>query len=275
MTSLSPSPLLRRLAAALLVLMAGTAAAQEPPADVPEAKARAKPQRKGRRPGLPGVYMGRQIAPVMTYQGAEWLIRPEREQEEQPETMLDALKIQPGSVVADVGAGVGYTSVRLAARVGPKGTVLATDVQPQMIRMLRENLRSMGVTNVKPILCTPTDSKLPKAGVDLILMVDVYHELADPEGTLAQMREALKPGGRIALIEFRANDPNVPIKPEHTMTVEQARKELEANGFKFQSAVSDLLPWQHIILFEKKAEGEPLPDPADPAPRTAEPVSPN
>jgi ubiquinone/menaquinone biosynthesis C-methylase UbiE len=198
-------------------------------------------------------YMGRPIADVMSYLGAEWLIRPEREQEEQPEAMLDALKIEPGSVVADVGAGVGYTSLRLSRRVGRKGTVLATDLQPQMIQMLRDNLRVAGVTNVKPILCTQTDAKLPESKVDLILLVDVYHECTDPLAALKAWRKALKPGGRLVLVEFRGEDPDVPIKPEHKMTVAQVRKEIEPQGFKFKE-LHDFLPWQHIIIFEKPAD---------------------
>ncbi len=195
-----------------------------------------------------GVYMGRRIAPIMTYEGAEWLVRPEREQEEQPDKMLDALKIEPGLSVADVGAGVGYTSVRLAKRVGPTGKVYATDLQPQMIAMMKSNLQEAGITNVQPILCTAANSKLPDGKIDLILMVDVYHECPDPELVLNQMKKALKPGGKLVLIEFKGDDPNVPIKPEHTMTVAQAKKELEANGFKLKES-QDFLPWQYILTF--------------------------
>ncbi|HEX8200534.1 MAG TPA: methyltransferase domain-containing protein [Isosphaeraceae bacterium] len=197
-------------------------------------------------------YQGRPIADVMSYLGADWLIRGSREDEEQPEAMLDALKIAPGSTVADVGAGVGYTSVRLARRVGPRGTVLATDVQPQMIRMLSANLRAAGIRNVRPIQCTPTDPKLPEGQVDLALMVDVYHECSDPETTLRGLRRALKPGGRLVLVEFRGEDPEVPIKPEHKMTFAQVRREIEPQGFTFKEKF-DFLPWQHIIVFEKPA----------------------
>jgi SAM-dependent methyltransferase len=146
----------------------------------------------------------------MSYLGADWLVRATREAEEQPEAMLDALKIAPGSTVADVGAGVGYTSLRLARRVGPEGTVLATDVQPQMVRMLKANAQAAGVRNVRPILCTPTDPKLPEGQVDLVLMVDVYHECSDPEATLRGVRRALKPGGRLVLVEFRGEGPRRP-----------------------------------------------------------------
>ena len=221
-----------------------------------ESKPKSKANRRGRSNG-PKTYMGRVIAPVMTYEGAEWLIRPEREQEEQPEAMIDALKIREGETVADVGAGVGYTSLRLARRVGPKGLVLATDLQPEMLRMLAANMKEAGVKNIKPVRCTPTDPKLPEEQVDLILMVDVYHECVDPEATLKGLRKALKPGGRLVLVEFRGEDPEVPIKPEHKMTVAQVRREIEPQGFAFKEKF-DFLPWQHIIVFEKpqaKAKG--------------------
>jgi SAM-dependent methyltransferase len=213
-------------------------------------------------------YKGRTIAEVMSYLGADWLVRGSREAEEQPEAMLDALQIAPGSTVADVGAGVGYTSLRLARRVGPEGTVLATDVQPQMIKVLTANLRAAGVRNVKPILCTPTDPKLPEGQVDLVLMVDVYHECSDPEATLRGMRKALKPGGRLVLVEFRGEDPEVPIKPEHKMTVAQVRKEIEPQGFAFKG-LRDFLPWQHILVFEKPADDAagPPPGPSPPSSR--------
>ncbi len=236
-------------------------ATQEKPA--PKAKAKAKTTRRARR-DAPGFYMGRQIADVMSFAGADWLIRETREQEEQPEAMLNALKIPEGATVADVGAGVGYTTMRLSKRVGPKGTVLATDLQPEMIAMLRENARAAGVKNVKPLLCTVKDTKLPDSAVDLILMVDVYHESADPETTLKGLRKALKPGGRLVLVEFRGEDPEVPIKPEHKMTIAQVRKEITPQGFTFKDSI-EILPWQHIIIFEKpkdetdakpKADGE-------------------
>jgi SAM-dependent methyltransferase len=215
------------------------------------------------RPGLK-TYMGREIAPVMTHEGAAWLMRPEREREEEPDKMLDALKIRRGSTVADVGAGVGYTSLRLSRRVGPEGVVLATDIQPEMLRMLRANARRARVANIRPVLCTETDPKLPEGAVDLILMVDVYHECSDPEAVLRGLRRALKPGGRLVLVEFRAEDPDVPIKPEHKMTVAQARRELEANGFRFKELHS-FLPWQHIIVFERPAgEGDAAKGKGDP-----------
>lgn len=241
------------LAAMTLILIPGGptgAVAQDAP---PEAGAR--PRRNARR-DPPGTYMGRPIADVMGFQGADWLFRDTREAEEQPEAMLDALKIKPGQTVADVGAGAGFTSLRLSRRVGPTGTVLATDVQPQMLSMLAANAKQAGVTNIKPIRATQTDARLPEGKVDLALMVDVYHECSDPEAMLVGLRKALKPGGRLVLVEFRGEDPEVPIKPEHKMTLAQVRRELEPQGYRFIESF-EFLPWQHIIVFEKPAGEKP------------------
>lgn len=215
----------------------------------PAAKAKAKARGKARR-APDGTYMGRQIADVMSFAGADWLIRETREEEEQPEKMLDALKILKGATVADIGAGVGYTSLRLAKRVGPRGTVYATDLQPEMIEMLTDNARRAEVTNVKPLLCTAEDTKLPDAKIDLVIMVDVYHECPDPETTLKGVLKALKPGGRFVLVEFRGEDPEVPIKPEHKMTLKQVKREVTPQGFTFKESL-EFLPWQHVIVFEK------------------------
>ena len=195
-------------------------------------------------------FKGRVIAPAMSYRGADWLERSDREATEQPEKVLDALKIAPGSTVADIGAGTGYFSLRLAKRVGSQGRVLATDIQPQMLAMLSENMRAAGIRNIEPILCTPTDAKLPEGQLDLALMVDVYHELASPEETLTQVRRALKPDGRLVLVEYRGEDPNVPIKPEHKMTLVQVRSELEPMGFRLQE-VFEFLVYQRVIVFVK------------------------
>jgi ubiquinone/menaquinone biosynthesis C-methylase UbiE len=228
---------------------------QTKPASEPD-RAKAKNKRAPTRPKArrqrSGYYMGRQIADVMSWQGAEWLFRETRVEEEQPEAMLDALKIAPGATVADVGAGAGYHSIRLARRVGSEGTVLATDVQPEMIQMLKQRAQAQGLTNIKPLLCTQVDTKLPEGKVDLILMVDVYHECSDPETTIQDLRKALRPGGRLVLVEFRAEDPDVPIKPEHKMTVKQVRREVEPQGFTFKTSL-EFLPWQHVIIFEKPA----------------------
>jgi ubiquinone/menaquinone biosynthesis C-methylase UbiE len=203
----------------------------------------------------PGFYMGRPIAGVMSWEGVDWLFRETRIEEEQPEAMLDALRLSRGATVADVGAGAGYHSIRMARRVGAKGTVYATDIQPEMLRMLRTNARTAGITNIKAVRCTQADPGLPEEAVDLILMVDVYHECSDPEATLQGLRSALKPRGRLVLVEFRAEDPEVPIKPEHKMTLDQVRREVEPQGFTFKESL-EFLPWQHVIIFEKPAEAK-------------------
>ena len=202
----------------------------------------------------PGVHpvSGRRFAPVMGYQGAPWLERGEREEEEAPDVALDVLKIPKGASVADIGAGSGYITVRLAARVGPTGKVFANDVQPQMLNILARRLSNNRITNVTLIEGTFDDPRLPPASVDLALMVDVYHELSQPQAILRHLREALKPGGRLVLLEYRKEDPTVPIKPEHKMSVAEARMEVEAEGFAL-SKVDEALPRQHILIFVPKA----------------------
>jgi ubiquinone/menaquinone biosynthesis C-methylase UbiE len=192
----------------------------------------------------------RRIAQVMGSGGADWLVRPEREAEEHPDEALDALKIPKGASVADVGAGVGYFTWRLAARVGPSGLVYGEDIQPEMLSQLRKNMQDRHLKNVRAVLGTFTDSKLPPASLDLVLLVDVYHEFSEPEKMLDSIRDALKPGGRLVLLEYRAEDPTVPIKPEHKMTVAQVRAEVQPEGFRFARSI-EVLPEQHIIVFEK------------------------
>ena len=187
----------------------------------------------------------------MGYQGAPWLERHEREEEEAPDVALNALTIAKGASVADIGAGSGYMTVRLAARVGPSGRVFANDVQPQMLNLLGRRLASANITNVTLIEGTFDDPKLPPASVDLELMVDVYHELSEPQAMLRHLKRALKPGGRLVLLEYRKEDPTVPIKPEHKMSVAEARLEVEAEGFTLQK-VDEALPRQHILIFVVK-----------------------
>jgi ubiquinone/menaquinone biosynthesis C-methylase UbiE len=194
---------------------------------------------------------GRRYAPVMGYQGAPWLERSEREDEEAPDVALNVLKIPKGASVADIGAGSGYITVRLAARVGPTGRVYANDVQPQMLNILARRLDMSKITNVTLIEGTIDDPKLPPASVDLALMVDVYHELSQPQAILRRLRESLKPGGRLVLLEYRKEDPTVPIKPEHKMSVAEAKMEVEAEGFTL-SKVDEALPRQHILIFVAK-----------------------
>lgn len=193
----------------------------------------------------PGVYMGRTIAAPMSYHGADWLDRPERETEERPERVLDVLGIKEGQTVADVGCGSGYFTVRLAGRVGPRGRVYATDLQQEMLDLLAQKTRDM--KNVTPVLATVEDARLPK-GIDLALMVDVYHEIPNPPLTLGQIKKAMAPGGRLALVEYRAEDPKVAIKPEHKTTLVQLRRELEANGWTFLAS-DESLPEQRIVTF--------------------------
>jgi ubiquinone/menaquinone biosynthesis C-methylase UbiE len=201
----------------------------------------------------PGVHpiSGRRIAPVMGYQGAPWLERSEREEEEAPDVALNALKIPKGASVADIGAGSGYITVRLAARVGATGRVFANDVQPQMLNILARRLTNANITNVTLVEGTLDDPKLPPVSVDLVLMVDVYHELSQPQAILRRLRESLRPGGRLVLLEYRKEDPTVPIKPEHKMSVAEAKMEVEAEGFTL-SKVDEALPRQHILIFVAK-----------------------
>lgn len=200
----------------------------------------------------PGIHpvSGRRFADVMGWQGAEWLERSEREIEEEPDKALDALGDLTRATVADVGAGTGYFSVRLAARVGPAGRVYANDLQPEMLKMLRARLARERITNVTPVQGTVEDPKLPPISLDLVLMVDVYHELSEPQRMLRAIRAALKPTGRLVLLEYRKEDPTVPIKLEHKMSVTDAKLELEAEGFRL-SRVDGRLPRQHILIFSK------------------------
>jgi ubiquinone/menaquinone biosynthesis C-methylase UbiE len=202
----------------------------------------------------PGVHpvSGRVYAQTMGVQGASWLERGEREREEDPDLAIRLLKIQKGSTVADVGAGSGYITLKLARAVGPMGKVYANDLQPGMLDLLQKNVAKAKVTNVVPILGGMDDPKLPADSIDLAIMVDVYHEFSEPQKMLQHLREALKPTGRLVLLEYRAEDPNVPIRPEHKMTKAQVKQEVEHEGFK-QSRVFDDLPWQHLFIFTKSS----------------------
>jgi ubiquinone/menaquinone biosynthesis C-methylase UbiE len=201
----------------------------------------------------PGVHpiSGRRFAPVMGYQGADWLERSERDDEEAPDTALDTLKIPKGSSVADIGAGSGFITERLSARVGPTGRVFANDLQPQMLQILGRRLALRKITNVTLVQGTIDDPKLDPASVDLEIMVDVYHELSQPQAMLRRLRAALKPGGRLVLLEYRKEDPTIPIKFEHKMSVAEAKLELEAEGFTL-AKVDEALPRQHILIFTPK-----------------------
>jgi len=202
---------------------------------------------------VPGIHpiSGRRFAPVMGYQGADWLERSERDEEEAPDIALNVLKIPEGASVADIGAGSGFITERLAARVGPTGRVFANDLQPQMLQILGRRLAQRNITNVTLVQGTIDDPKLDPASVDLEIMVDVYHELSQPQAMLRRLRAALKPGGRLVLLEYRKEDPTIPIKFEHKMSIAEAKMELEAEGFAL-ARVDEALPRQHILIFTPK-----------------------
>ncbi len=206
---------------------------------------------QGSPDGIGKAYMGREIAKVMSYYGASWLERPERVQEERPDLVLAALDLKPGMQVADIGAGSGYYSSRMAELVGKSGIVYAVDAQPEMLDILRLQMKQQMVSNVRPVLGTETDPKLPAGALDLALMVDVYHEFEYPYEMLAAIVKALKPGGRVVFVEFRGGGPEVPIKAVHTMTEAQVKKEAAVQPLEWVHTVGGL-PWQHVIVFRKR-----------------------
>jgi SAM-dependent methyltransferase len=193
---------------------------------------------------------GRRIAQVMGVGGADWLERSEREAEENPTRAIQLMELQKGMVVADIGSGVGYYAFRIAELVGPTGKVYANEIQPEMLALLKKRQRQKKVTNVEPLLGTERDPKLPDGSCDVILMVDVYHEFSHPQEMLAKLRTALKPNGRLIFLEYRKEDPYVPIRPEHKMSVKEVRMEVEGEGFVLDKVVEEL-PWQHVIIFKK------------------------
>jgi ubiquinone/menaquinone biosynthesis C-methylase UbiE len=193
-------------------------------------------------------YMGRRIATTMHYRGAPWLVRDTREREERCSLMLANLGVKRGMTVCDMGCGNGFYSLQLAKMVGPNGRVLAVDIQPEMLKMLRRAAEKEKLENIEPVLGQPHDPNLPEGEVDLILLVDVYHEFSHPERMLTAMRRSLAPDGLIALLEYREEDPNVPIKPLHKMSKRQIMKEYVPNGFKLVKQF-DRLPWQHMMFF--------------------------
>src|SRR2546425_2428659 len=201
--------------------------------------------------GIGKFYLGREIAHVMGHQAADWLERPERESEEKPDLLLEALKLKSGDVVADLGAGTGYYSWRMANLVGDKGLVYAVDIQQEMLDLLSKRMAQRKITNVKGVLGTIKDPKLPARSVDLALMVDVYHEFDHPLEMMQAICQALKPGGRVVFVEFRAEDPKVPIKEVHKMSEAQVRKEMSAQPLEWVETIATL-PWQHVIVFRKK-----------------------
>jgi ubiquinone/menaquinone biosynthesis C-methylase UbiE len=206
-------------------------------------------------------YKGRRIARTMHYTGAPWLIRESRQREEDCAKMLKHLGVKAGMTVCDMGCGNGFYTLQIAELVGDEGRVLAVDIQPEMLRLLKARAETRQADNIELILGDVVDPKLPAGKVDLILCVDVYHEFSHPEHMLAAMRESLAPDGRIVLVEFRAEDPEVPIKPLHKMSKKQIQKELTANGFKLAEQF-DGLPWQHMMFFASDAT-QPAIDPGE------------
>ena len=200
-------------------------------------------------------HLGREIAQTMHYTGAPWLVRESRQREEDCRLLLEALRVQPGQVVCDMGCGNGFYTLELARLVGPDGLVYAVDIQPEMLHMLAERAAAEGLRNIRPVLGTPVDPRLPAGGVDMVLCVDVYHEFSHPDAMLARIHGSLAESGRLVLVEFRGEDPAVPIKPLHKMTKRQIRDELAPAGFEVVEEF-DRLPWQHV-LFLGRGRREP------------------
>jgi SAM-dependent methyltransferase len=243
-----------RFLAVFLFLSAGGATAATPVPPAAERPAEAVYRNGPRtRDGIGKYYFGREIAQVMGHQGAGWLERPEREEEERTDLLVEALDLRPGMAVADVGAGSGYFSWRMARKVGAGGTVFAVEIQQPFLDLLMANMRRRQVDGiVRPVLGTVQDPQLAEASCDLILLVDVYHEFDHPYEMARAMARALKPGGRLVLVEYRGEDPEVPIKPLHKMTAAQVKKELAVHPVTFERAI-DVLPRQHILVFRKPA----------------------
>jgi len=203
------------------------------------------------RNGIGKVYMGREISKVMGHRGAAWLERDERDDNEQPALVVDSMNLASDDVVADIGAGTGYFTFRMAPRV-PNGRVFAVDIQPEMLEIMRDRMQTEGIENVALVRGSVTDPSLPADSIDAALMVDAYHEFSHPREMMDHLVDALTPGGRVYLVEYRKEDPSVPIKRLHKMSEAQARKEMEAVGLEWV-ATRDMLPRQHFLIFEKPA----------------------
>lgn len=241
------SGLLALTKAALLAMLLTVSVAQAQPAAFAE---RYSPV-PASADGIGKRYMGREISAVMGWQGAAWLEREEREREERTDLLLAALALQPGMVVADIGAGTGYLSRRMAPAVVPGGKVWAVDVQPEMVKLLQAGAKRSGLAQIEARLAAVDDVGLPAGSVDLAIMVDVYHELAFPHEVMTSVMKALKPGGRVVFVEYKAEDPRVPIKPLHKMSEAQIKREAAVFGLDWERTVSTL-PWQHVVVFRKR-----------------------
>ena len=241
----------RLIPVAILVLGASSAAGQDPP--VTDRKDGRYEWRARHDPnGIGKFYMGREIAHVMGHAAASWLERPEREEEENPKKLIELLKFKEGEVVADIGAGSGYYTFRMAKLVGPKGKIMAVDIQKEMLDIIRGRMKKEGLENIEPVMGEEADPKLKDESVDTILLVDVYHEFAFPYEMTEKMVKALKPGGRIVFVEFRMEDEKVPIKLVHKMSEKQVIKEMAEFKELKHASTSDKLPWQHVITFTKE-----------------------
>ncbi len=202
--------------------------------------------------GIGVFYMDREIAHVMGHQAADWLERPEREEEEKSDMMVEALKFRPGEVVADIGCGSGYISRKIAKKIAPGGTVYGVDIQQEMLDLLAKRMAMFRIDNVKPIMGAETDPKVPAGSCDTMIMVDVYHEFDHPWEMTRNMIAGLKKGGRLVFVEYRKEDPSVPIKEVHKMSVEQVKKEMGIQPeLEFVESI-ETLPRQHVIVFRKK-----------------------
>ena len=245
MFPLSPR-LLAPLFIAALFTPAPAADAPNPPEPLYETRA------EHDRNGIGKFFMGREIAHVMGHQAADWLERPEREEEERTDLLIDALKLREGEVVADIGCGSGFISRKIAKKTGETGTVYGVEIQQEMLDLLMKRMAMFRIGTVKPVLGTTTDPKLPPASCDTMIMVDVYHEFDFPYEMIANMIAGLKPGGRIVFVEYRKEDPKVPIKDVHKMSEAQVKKEMGAHpALEFAETIT-VLPRQHIIIFKKK-----------------------
>ena len=209
-------------------------------------------QKTPSRDGIGKIYMGREISRVMGHQGAEWLERPEREREEMPNRLVALLKLKAGDVVADIGIGTGYIARRISPKIGETGVIYGVEIQQEMLDILAEKMAEAGITNIKGVLGTITDPKLPPNSVDLAIMVDVYHEFSHPYEMMQNICRGLKIGGRVAFVEYRLEDDNVPIKRLHKMSELQVIKEATPHPLSWVETLDDL-PWQHVIIFEKVA----------------------
>lgn len=237
------------------VALAASDAPADPVADAPATRPATQPAytfARRTRDGIGKIYMGREIAQVMGHLGAGWLERPDREKEEQPRKAIELMQLKATDVVADIGAGSGYFSFRMAGKV-PEGKVLAVDIQQEMLDMVRATAEKEGVKNVEPLMGKIDDPMLPEGKVDVVLMVDAYHEFDHPKEMMAGIFKGLKPGGRVVLVEYRAEDPNVYIKPLHKMTEAQAIREMQAAGLRHVKTLADL-PQQHFMVFEKPVQ---------------------